>query len=113
MSTAARRIGAASLLHFVGKVQMLPDIPGTALPEAALDAVLHTRGARPVHATAARLDPPVPTHRVQRVTHANLATTAAGSGARRSSRAVPRPRLVHLADYAESRLSRWSGEEPP
>lgn len=60
-------VTAACLLHDVGKVETLPEIPGTGLLGAALDA--------------------------DHVTHGVL--------------------LVHLADYAESRLDGFAGHGGP
>jgi 3'-5' exoribonuclease len=99
---------AACLLHDVGKVYTLPEVPGGAIPEAAFDADHVTRGVLLVHAGAMELDRPLSAARLDRLTHAILAHHG-----RKEWGAPVEPRtaealLVHVADYAESRLSAWA-----
>jgi 3'-5' exoribonuclease len=101
-------VSAACLLHDMGKVYTLPELPGGALPEAALDVDHVTRAALLIETAAARLDDPMSPDRLQRFTHAVLAHHG-----RKEWGAPVEPRtveawLVHLADYAESRLWQWS-----
>lgn len=112
LAADADLVTAACLLHDVGKVYTLPELPEVALPEGAGAADHVTRGVLLVHTAAGRLDTPMPAERLERLTHALLAHHG-----RREWGAPVEPRtleawLVHLADYAESRLWDWSRGEP-
>lgn len=103
-------VTAACLLHDVGKVYTLPELPGAALPEAALDADHVTRSALLVQAAAAQVhaEARLAPERLEALMHAILAHHG-----RREWSAPVEPHtteawLVHLADYAESRLAAFS-----
>lgn len=105
---------AACLLHDVGKVYTLPEMPGAALPESALAADHVTRGALLVHAAAARLDPPLPSpERLERLTHAILAHHGRKEWGAPVEPHTAEAWLVHLADYAESHLDAWAAGAAP
>lgn len=100
-------VAAACLLHDVGKIYTLPELPGGALPEAALDADHVTRSALLVQTAAAQqeMGKSLLGERLEQLTHAILAHHG-----RRAWGAPVEPHtaeawLVHLADYAESRLA--------
>lgn len=106
-------VTAACLLHDVGKVDTLPPIPGGVPPDAAHRADHVTRSVLLVHAAACALASShlLPPERLEQLLHAILAHHG-----RKEWGAPVEPRtieawLVHLADYAESRLWKWSGEE--
>lgn len=103
---------SASLLHDVGKVYTLPSLPGGAIPEESRLADHVTRGVALVLTAAESIQPGPSPNVLQQLTHILLAH----HGQRRwGSPVVPRTVeawLVHLADYCESHLWQWTGEEP-
>lgn len=103
---------AASLLHDVGKIQTLPLIAGTALPSVAsyLDHV--TLGVLMVQSAADCLDVPLAPERLQALLHIILAHHGRSEwGAPIEPKSVE-AWLVHLADYAESRLWYFTDDAP-
>ena len=95
---------------------MLPVGQHAAFPEMAADADQVTRGVLLVRTAAGRLAQPdltLPPARLEQLTH-----TILSHHGRREWRTLLEPHtaealLVHLADYAESRLWHYANEEHP
>lgn len=103
---------AGSLLHDVGKTQTLPAIAGAALPTMASHLDHVTLGVVMVQAAADRLDVPLPTERLQALLHIILAHHGHSEWGAPIEPKTVEAWLVHLADYAESRLWYFTDDAP-
>jgi 3'-5' exoribonuclease len=102
---------AACLVHDVGKVYTLPPIAGAALPLDAEQFDHVTHSVLMVRAAAERAEPRIIPIRLNALLHAILAHHGCREWGAAVEPQTAEAWLVHLADYAESRLWGWSTEE--
>ena len=103
---------AAALLHDIGKTQTLPPIAGSALPGVALHLDHVTLGALMVQSAAEHLDTPFTPERLQALLHIILAHHGHTEWGASVEPQTVEAWLVHLADYAESRLWPYTDDAP-
>lgn len=105
-------VTASALLHDIGKTQTLPPIAGSALPTVAsyLDHV--TLGALMIRSAAEHLDAPLAPERLEALLHIILAHHGRTEWGAPVEPQTVEAWLVHLADYAESRLWCFTEDAP-
>jgi 3'-5' exoribonuclease len=104
---------AAALLHDIGKTQTLPSIAGSALPAVASSLDHVTLSVLMVQSAADHLAVPIASERLASLLHAILAHHGRIEWGAPIEPQTAEAWLVHLADYAESRLWRYSDDAPP
>lgn len=105
-------VAAAALLHDVGKTQTLPPIAGSVLPAVATRLDHITLGALMVQSAAERLDVLLAADRLQALLHIILAHHGRTDWGASIEPQTVEAWLVHLADYAESRLWPYCDDAP-
>lgn len=103
----------ACLLHDIGKVRTLPEIAGTELPEEAGYFDHATVGMLMIRDAAARADPSLSPERLEQLLHIVLTHHGHKEWGAAVAPNTVGAWLLHVADYAESRLWEWSTEEAP
>ncbi len=102
---------AAALLHDVGKVHTLPAVASAELPERARHLDHITLGVLMVRAAAQQTIPRLSAESLETLLHVILAHHGQLTWGSPVEPQTVEAWLVHLADYAESRLWGWSTEE--
>lgn len=104
---------AACLLHDVGKVYTLPAVAGAALPKEAAQLDHITLGVLIVRSAAGRAEPALAPARLTALIHAVAAHHGRKEWGAPVEPGTAEAWLLHLADYAESRLWGLANEEAP